>query len=56
MGKEKEILKYLKIGADSGWLSMKHEYGIRLFSTDNGTALRLIEEAGEKVINLQLSG
>ena len=47
-GKEKEILKYLKIGADSGWLSMKHEYGIRLFSTDNGTALRLIEEAGEK--------
>ena len=47
-GKEKEILKYLKIGADSGWLSMKHEYGIRLLSTDNGTALRLIEEAGEK--------
>ena len=47
-GKEKEILKYLEIGADSGSLSMKHEYGIRLLSTDNGTALRLIEEAGEK--------
>ena len=47
-GKEKEILKYLKIGADSGSLSMKHEYGIRLLSTDNGAALRLIEEAGER--------
>ena len=47
-GKEKEILKYLRIGADSGSLSMKHEYGIRLLSTDNGTALQLIEEAGER--------
>lgn len=47
-GKEEEILKYLEIGADSGSLSMKHEYGIRLLSTDNGKALLLIEEAGEK--------
>ena len=46
-GKEEEILKYLKIGAGSGSLSMKHEYGIRLLSTDSGTALKLIEEAGE---------
>lgn len=47
-GKEKEILKYLEIGANSGSLSMKHEYGRRLLSTDNGKALLLIEEAGEK--------
>lgn len=46
-GKEEEVVKYLKIGAESGSLSMKHEYGIRLLSTDNGTALKLIEEAGE---------
>ena len=46
-GKEKEIVKYLKIGAESGSLSMKHEYGIRLLSSDNGSALKLIEEAGE---------
>lgn len=47
-GKEKEILKYLEIGANSGSLSMKHEYGRRLLSTDNGKALLMIEEAGEK--------
>lgn len=46
-GKEEEIVKYLKIGAESGSLSMKHEYGIRLLSSDSGTALKLIEEAGE---------
>lgn len=46
-GKEEEIIKYLKIGAECGSLSMKHEYGIRLLSTDSGTALKLIEEAGE---------
>lgn len=45
-GKENEVIKYLKIGAESGSLAMKHEYGIHLLSSDSGTALRLIEEAG----------
>ena len=46
-GKEEEVVKYLKIGAESGSLSMKHEYGIRLLSSESGTSLKLIEEAGE---------
>ena len=47
-GKEKDAVKYIKIGAESGSLSMMHEYGLHMQSADIGEALKYIEKAGEK--------
>ena len=53
-GKESEAVKYIKIGAKSGSLPMKHEYGIYMQSKDEGEALRNIEEAGKKHYRLSV--
>ena len=47
-GKEVEALKYIKMGADTGSLSMMYEYGARTLSASHGDALHYLEESGKK--------
>lgn len=46
--KEVDALKYIKIGADTGSLSMMYEYGVRTLSASPGDALYYLEESGKK--------
>lgn len=47
-GKEEDTLKYIKIGADSGFLDMMYEYGIRAISTNTEMALKFLSTASTK--------